>query len=631
MENINFIEGIDIEIKGKEFSFFDLIKISKDSDKISFKNCIFDKIKEGIESDAKRLYFEECSFRGLEKIITGNTFCVFNNCKFELEGNILTSLKDMWERDEEDRNLCGAVFLACKISSKTEKELYISETGAFAVMIECELPTEDKTQVIWSKKMLDTVNYYYYNNNVHIYGSDECAQKLSEQSRKAYNIWNLLSGEDEWDPSGVRDEYIDYKKEIFFVKLTRNISCIGGMEKSVISLSGYPLTVQNNVMICEEGGIKIIPKASDILRNEKIFYVIGENDSEESVYKVLRVTSENGLIAECLVEVLPSMIEPPKFINTPIVDIRDGRAYIEYKFDTSDKKDMSDIRWYRVDNKDRSYFNEVNFALKSNEKDCRKIAVSQDDSPCYNIQLTYADVGKRLKVNVKPRHNRSKYGASLNVESRIIRSADIKAENISIVFENSVLETTYDIEPGYLTAKGSWEYKKLEGVKSKGLVASDNICGLYYQSDRKVSDIKLLAMLSIGKNIPSGFADVGDYEEIYIKYDAFSNSGYGIRYELEDKETNQISFRLFKYEDNIINPISDSFYGNFFSGDIDIEMEIIDNVFKVTISYLKDYKTRYETLYALVVPNKYGGVGIKHASSEKVSGISIKYIEFNYV
>ncbi len=631
MKNINFIEGIDIEIKGKEFSFFDLIKISEGSDKVYFNNCIFNDITNGIDSSAKRIYFEECTFKGMGKVISGNTFCVFNNCKFELEGNILTSIKDMWEEENDVENsLYGAVFLACKIVFD-KKEFYISETGAFVAMIDCELPSDEETQIIWSKEMLDTVSYYYSNNNVYICASEECAYELSKQSRKAYNIWNLLSGEDGWDPSGIRNEYVSYKKEIFFIKMTRNISCIGGVEKSIIALNGYPMAVQNNVSICEGEGMKVIPKTSDIVKNEKLFYIIGENDSDESVYKILKVISENGLICECLVEVLPSMIEPPKFITTPKVEIRDGRAYVEYEFDVNDKKDLSDIRWYRVDNKDRSYFDVVNFALKSNEKDCRKIAISQDDNPCYSIQLTNADIGKRLKVNVKPRHNRSKYGASLNVESRIIRSADVKAENVSINFENTVLETVYDIEPGYLTVKGNWEYKKLEGVKTKGLVACDNICGLYYQCDKKVSNIKLLAILNISKDITSGFVDVGDYEEIYIKYDALSSTGYGLRYELEDKVSQKIGLRLFKYEDEIISPISDIMYGEFFSGEVEIEMETIDNVFKVTISYMKDKKTKYETLYATIENNRYGGIGVKHASSSAVSGISIRCIEFKYV
>lgn len=227
----------------------------------------------------------------------------------------------------------------------------------------------------------------------------------------------------------------------------------------------------------------------------------------------------------------------PKFLSTPKLVIANGYIRVQYEIDIPEELDATEISWYRVDNIDRSMMTRETEKV-SNEKDCRKIAVSRFNIPNLKMMLTRADVGKHIKVNIKPKCINCTQGMGLNLTSRIITIEDIFDDSFASDFTKMVINNRYEYEQEYWTAKGKFEFiqDELTLVSKEGNL-------LFY--DSKYSSPMFTELII--KNNPEKLY-------LYINFDFETGNGYAAK--LEQNYNSQMEFSLVKFVDNVEEELS---------------------------------------------------------------------------
>lgn len=631
----NVIQGslVLLVVDGNYISFMDkifpenlFIQIEEKSNAILFDDCKFSGKDGLINNKGKRILFNECDFVGGKAFIENAGYAVYNKCSFSVNDSVSVLFPSSEYNNKFDK-LVLTVVIDSKIQSNiSNSEIFITDKDDNITMINTKISVDEKSSIIWTKEMVGSNVFAYYNCD-YIFGSEECGYEISEKGKFAFNIWNLLRYNDQWDPLNLKDIYESHENEVFFMKINKDISFTPNGEEKIMKLTYYPSRcILKYKYICEDN---IFIKEKFIKDNIVYLELKGENNSEDSIISFASFVSENELKTDNVLEIKPSIIEPPKFLTTPIVEIRNGRAYIEYEIDLDGREDQSDISWYRVDNIDRTHLVAIKEYTRSNERDCRKIAVSRK-SPCKEITLTPFDIGKHLKVNIKPKHNRSNIGASLNVMSRIIMATDVKLENIVINVENHVLNPYYKLEPGYGTTTGIWFYKKLLNSKYYGMVTESNSSGFYFMGDNQKGDMTVFVVLDIENPNGEGFNVEGEFQEIYIKYDVNHKCGFGLRYECISVEDHKVGFSLYKYDGLKSLPISDMIVGRYLLSGIEIKIDVVKNQIISTIT-VPDKENEDLVLKSFIEENDNNGTGIKHnVVSLNNNRISIRHMEIKY-
>lgn len=618
------IDGKDITIRNLTFGENVAIVISELSDRIFFDNCIFKCTVAGVENNGTRVLFKSCSFEFSETAITSTGYEIFTGCTFKATGNEASILSAFRNENFLNRLNYTVIIDSDIYAWGSEKLIFINEGDTSVTAINLRINNEN-VHAAWTKDMANENTFAYY-NCPGISGINECGYEIDKEQLEIYSISNLLTGADKWEPFDIKEEGLNRQEHVYYINADKNVQFTAGKEEACITLYYYPPYIKPEYSFKASGRIRVEEKEAK--EGSICFSVTGENDNEEPEYGFVSFETGKGVRTECVVEIKPSVIEPPRFISTPEIVIKSGRAVISYELDLNGREDLSEISWYRIDNVDRTKLAALRGFVRSNEKDCRKTAISRN-RPCREIQLTPYDVGRHIKVNIKPRHIRSEAGAGLNVMSRIIMQSDIKSENIVINMENQVLDPYYKAESGYGTAAGIWLYKKLPSCRYYDMVTEANDCGYYFGSDIPKENMTIYTILDFENNNGEGFGRKGEYQEIYIKYDVNTKTGYGVRYECIDTVNHTAGIALYKYDGMMAQPISETITGSFLKSGMDIRLDIYKNVFTVQIP-VPDMDEPIK-LSSGITGNLYSGMGIvHHAVSVENNRIGIRHIEMSF-
>jgi len=608
------------------------IFIDENSDKITFTNSVFNNVN--IINDGKRVLFYQCEFNTANPVMGGTGFAVFYKCRFNIKGNFLS--KSIFKPDRKNR-LKGLVFLESEFFiDELIKTFYITRGNSMITLLNNKFNTSEETHVIWTEKDVEVKNFYYAQNtyqsneSLYIERSDEAAFEIAKEAIPSFNPYNMLRGEDEYDPLNIRNLYNEKDLDVFYIETERNKSVVSGEKDALLKMFAHPIDAKINFLVESSEDVSIKLKEYNREKHERNFSLNGINFSDELEYRYITFTMDNGLKAETLLEIKPSIIEPPRFLETPIITIENGEAYLDYELNLSGREDMSEISWYRVDKKDRSYFEDFKMTLKSNEMDCRKIAVSRNSKPCKKLKLSINDVGKHLKVNIKPKHIRSNAGSGLNIMSRIIKASDIIEDKIIYDFQNVVLGSNHEIENGYLTPKGIWKYDKLKSGSAYGMVPESEKCAFYYQDEKPVTNMSVYLKLAFENKNGALFSVEEDIFETYIKYNYKEKSGYGIRFTAVNPNKNKVALTLYKYDRGSAYPVSESMICSNILMDTEIFMEIQRNKLKVMV-ISENGKYQSETLMAEIGQSSFNGTGLYFSGTVKEGyRFSLKKIEIKY-
>ncbi len=380
-------------------------------------------------------------------------------------------------------------------------------------------------------------------------------------------------------------------------------------------------------------GISFYMRHSDGQSGRRVLHVSAVNPHETPMEGEVVVELDDGTKGQCSVTILPKLTMPPRFMKTPEIVFKDGKAVIDYVLpELGDSIDQSEISWYRVDKIDRSNFAYVNFGRVSNETDGRKVAVSKGGVPCKEIMLTSADVGKHIKVNIKPKHSDSEMGQGLNIISRIVKPTDVVSDRVVLNIRSVVVDREYNMEPGYFTVCGRMESaSSFINSNRPALITESMGCGIFYNYDKTAEDMTLVVVLEPEDDSGNGFTGPRQYADIYVKYDPVTSNGYALRIEGTAADDGQTVFCLYQIKNGNATPISNEYTSEAFKPGCEITLQVKSDVLNAFISYDNGEDFADLELRAKTRGNEYGGFGFKYMAETEVGHrVAIKYMEAEY-
>lgn len=462
VENITFGNYCNVDLEYKPNALFNRKKRSEtivqaqliicNSDRVVARNCRFiSRLNSCPFAGAKRALFHNCYFECTDDALCGTA--VYLNSRFTFfSGKPFYSTQGT-----------GAVFLNCDIHSLTQGKQYLTKVGSPVAMVDCRWTSEDPNLYIgWTQ---DPDGYLRcYQQNVTLNGKpllidaqrawttvDMTGKKVlnayklqtynsttralyvakGEQGREkgtVYNIYNLLRGNDDWDPTDQKRliKRIGKEKNIPTDELTNiPVDLLLSVRKATIESGVDSITIDSrclrfyakpnftvalgndatswSVQAQDSAFVKLTPCGN----GSCMVSGINNSDSTRTVH-LFAYNADYGLQAASVITVKPRYLDAPSFVQQPRItaDSVDqnsfhpvscfGKLSVEYLLRLNGRDDHSIVTWYRC--------------TDSNGSNAIPVATSRMNTPLTSYNLSAADVGYYIKVSVAPKHIRSRAG-----------------------------------------------------------------------------------------------------------------------------------------------------------------------------------------------------------------------------
>lgn len=587
----------------------------------------------------KRVLFDRCHFESTDDALCGTA--VYLNCSLDF----YSSKPFYWTRGT------GAIFLDCDINSFSSGNQFFTKANGQLALIDTRFSSKNNIYLGWNDNLpKETRNYQYQvslNNNPILIERNRPAStidminlavlnayKFNYNGKTIYNTYNLLCGNDNWDPMQIKDVVFAAENE----------------HQQKYNLLPVQLSVGPSQISLETNKNKILLKATVNrfgnyeLKGEKITWsvddenksivslkpnedgsqceVIPNNLNNEVKTVVITAKTTAGLEGASVVYVAPPKLESPKFIETPQFSKIDNQIInVQYKLDSS-LKDETQISWYRC----------------SDDKGNKpiEIAISRNNIPFVSYPLSVADVGYYIMATISPKNIRSDAGKTFTIiTKKPISEKEITGNKNLLVtnFKNSSTKNQLEIISGFWTfkpikkeetdkTKDAWYYGEgVDGANNQfGLLQTGRSAMLFYTPiEKKYTDMKLQLNVTPFKTAGQGFSVADLYMDVLIKFDGKTMNGYALRFIRTTKYHDAVDCVLLEYKNGIPVEISEPITTNGFKGKYSINLEIVSNRLIVksattnpelinnTVS--KDIHPEV-LLKASIKPNDWGGFGI---------------------
>lgn len=562
---------------------------------------------------AERCLYAGCHFESTDDSLNGHA--VYVDCNFDFYAN----------RPLYDTRGSGAVFLNCLFHGKlaansVEKTQYFTKEGGQVTAVDCQY--EDalgNDRLEWTKYPLPGLKCYQYGVSCHgkplLIGSESGAEtvllegrplcgayRLEEDGKVIYNTYNLLRGEDDWDPLGVKQAALRAGREAVPTCLrisTDSQEIVSGetaahikgealffygkkAEDTAISYyvedrdrSYVRLTDHGDGTCTVEGSKEFDPETAGFMRKVRVCAV-----------------TEEGLEAAVELTLYPHLQEAPTFRKLPTVERTHRGTYrvsYELALDMFSEEpfngtaegcceDCSVISWYCCPGGEQE--GAVPVAVSRGEP-LREF----DPAEYFAADDRREAEGHAIMAVVEPRHGRSKKGegasAQSSIKSGIEGSEDGAAsgrKHLVTDFAHFPTRVQAEILPGFWTVDaccpkdaadvGKWEdcggaepWKYGEtGNGSVGFGLYQNVRGarlLYTPVDGRYGDMSLYLKLDPAKTAGQGFGSAGQYMDICIKFDTKTLSGYGLRILRKKEAADGVWFLPVQYENGETHLLSE--------------------------------------------------------------------------
>jgi hypothetical protein len=488
------------------------------------------------------------------------------------------------------------------------------------------------------------------------------SRELSDEEVKAFNPWNLLRAApngpaDDWDPANVRAKYEMHGNDVFRMavigKSTGEIPGAGpftspavsptvrtGAPGATIGASVSPLRAQNTPITWSADSNLVTLSAT----TGSSVVVTGNNTTNKAEYTVVKAKAANGFYVSVHVNVEPAFVDPPAFSKKPVVDAPvGGKVNVNYSLDLAGKEDQSLITWYQCAD-----------ALCASP---RKVAVSRGSLPLKGYSLTAGDVGKYLRVIIRPKHNISDPGEEVvATASKPITASDVKTTTINPSFRNFVETENTSYENDEWTVIGTWTSSVAEYlVNGYGLRVSNppNMAqnpaaftgrapnphaALLYQNDAKVGDMQVKVVMTPEKTAGQGFGIAGSPDDdernqradIYFKYAPRTKTGYSLRFWRTIQSAEKCMFQLYKIDNGVGTPLnSQQQLSGVFKPNTTITISVTGS--KVTVKGSNSTDGETLSLEGTLTPNSFGGAGVYWSGSVPVGNSNVySQLEITY-
>ncbi len=595
-----------------------------DGDKHYYYNCKFVSLLDTSYNGAKRSLYDNCYVQGTNDFIMGGTTQVYYNCTIKALANHIIG------GGIENAVFINTTFLEEKDGSSATN-FCKGETPI--TLINCTIPSTGTT-MSWMPTLPSQYKFYYYNllydngEPGYINGNESCAIELTEEQAQAYNLWNLLKGDDEWDPVGARAEYEALGDLPYRVTVSPSSDSVTTNEGSVtFTATVTPSAASEIVEWSCEGDIEIAADGNTVT-------VTGTNTSKENTTATVKATISNGLYEIGTITVVPETEQPPEFTREPSINpIENQVISLDYELDLGERTDTSLITWYRCDD--------------AQGTNALVVADTKYDVPCTEYTLSRGDVGKYIMVTIAPKNELSDEGELTTLfTSEPIGEDEILTDNVytdflhvpthppfiteeeltavddeGVAYRNYLLDSIPDTQPGKWNFIGNWYYNYGVGDASEimGIITGTRYCRLIYPQEGQFGNMKLTFEIYPEKTNNTGFGGIGQYEDVLIKYDPDTQTGYGVRYERTADDAKSSFVTLYKYENGEATAISETVQTTALRAKCTLVLSYIDGVLSVHMESTKNTDSVVD-LTAELEDNGFGGVSVYHTGTVSAGG-----------
>lgn len=618
-------------------------------------------------SGAKRILFQDCHMESTDDALCSTG--VYLNCTLDFYGQ-----KPFYNSDRGGAIFLGSRFRVCH----EEPRQYFCKSQNPLSIINCSYEVTQPTYAGWTHTPADWLRCYQYNVTMngqpYIIGADKPyttitldQQKMlaayyltGENGNAIYNIYNLLCGEDGWDPLGQRAEIeaIGRRHKRDYTQIATNLSL--NEREAVLRTGGEALTLTatlsrhcnyplNNRPIrwqVEPGYERFVLLSST--KGATCTVMPANYDDEPQTFTLIASTDE-GHEAAIELTVYPNLIAPPTLTQQPEILLSgQGVAEVNYSLDLGEREDLSIVTWYRAKRKDGKDAVPVAvspaYQLSPNYKPATGDLVTRLDTPTLSYGLTQDDIGYYLVVGVAPKHIRSEAGKEVRVvTARRIRKEDVQQiHSIDRTFATFPPMNQPKIAAGWWTVdsfkpadtkaygwqpnpeKPAWRFgESINGARGTGLYQIQKGARLLYTptAERK-GDMEVTLYCDPAKTAGQGFGSAtGQYMDLYIQFDTKSLTGYALRVERTTKYSNAVDFTLVRYNKGIVTPLTEPISSPCFRTGCTLQLKIEGNKFTahVNSTTVLPLETRHlpqeVDLEATITPLPYGGTGLLYTGS----------------
>jgi hypothetical protein len=556
--------------------------ISCDGDKIVARNTRFiSRLNLCPFVGGKRVLFDRCHFESTDDALCATG--VYLNCTFDFY-----SSKPFYATTGT-----GAILLNCDIRALTRGDQFFTKGGGQVAVIDTRIKSETVTYIGWRDVTTGTMCNYQYNVTFNgaplLIGKKDPdhtvditdmpllgAYRFVFKGEVVYNTYNLLCGNDDWDPMGIKNIVVSAEKQdgkkLTLIPTQLLISPLKGSietKKNDIKLTAKIFRFSN----CDFKGETVkwsvnreFESLVDLIPSEDgtSCQVVPHNLNDETIGITVSASTTSGLQAASVLSVAPSKLEPPKFISQPkIRENNNGKLVVNYKLDMK-FVDQSLVTWYRC--------------TDANGGNAIEVAVSRLNKPMLEYEISEGDIGYFIMVTVTPKHLRCKEGIPFSaVMEKPVTAEDVKADKniLHTDFTNVSLKNQTKIIQGFFTMcsiespanyqgmsaggdRDAWYYGEgTDGAAGQqGLLQGRSARLLYTPVGNDFGDMKLSMTVAPSKTAGQGFSVAHLYMDVLIKFDTKTMTGYALRFIRTTKYSDAVDCIFIKYNNGLVEEIS---------------------------------------------------------------------------
>ncbi len=612
---------------------------------------------------AKRILFDRCYFESTDDALCGTG--VYLDCRFTF-----FSSKPFYSTQGT-----GAIFLNCDFDVLTLKRQYLTKVGSPVAIVDSRFHSSSTPLYLgWTQDPTDDLRCYQYNvtlNGQPVRINEDkpaCtvdmtgkpvleAYRVEYKGKVMYNTYNLLRGNDGWDPMGIKEQIFGIEKETG--RFLTNIPTYARIVPHAMSIESGGTTAKLQAVSKRFGNIdktnpafkwSIAPADGSLVQlageASGKCEVTGINKQDETKKVVVNVVDTYGVESASVITVAPAYLEAPAFTSLPTIRrVAKGKLDVNYALALEGRKDESLITWYRC--KDAM------------GKGAVAVVVSRLCRPETTYELSSADVGYYLMASVAPKHLRCHPGKlEVAITPAPITAKEVVKQQIYYTdFQNFPNNRQPEVIPGFWTIDGykpldlseydwevptgeTWYYGTgLDGMKGTGLIQNTKGARLLYTPvQAKTGDMTVTLNVDPGKTAGQGFGSAtGQYLELYIKYDTRTLTGYGLRIVRTTKYDNAVDFILMKYENGVATEISEPVAGICYRTDCTITLKAqgktlaahVDTGTELPDPVNPELK-KVVDIRADIKPNAFGGTGVQHTGSTGANATMLHWLKMEW-
>lgn len=606
------------------------------ADKWVFKNCRFVSFLNLLAGRAHREFFDNCFFQCTDDAIGSGDVTVYRNCTFNYYAN----------HPSPGGSTIIQAYLGCHFvgklrDAKANSTIFYAKRNAAFPTIDGVF-TGNISRLEWTDKLNDDVRQYVYHNTLHgkpvviSAAHPEMSVNLTKASLlpfkvgAEYNIYNLLREDDDWDPAGQKTKLAAYANLPYRLQLRAANVKIKTEESTTVSYTIYPQRVKAATVL--KWSVSDPKTLSLTLNNDGTVKVTGHNTGETDKKAYVKAQTSGGIVGVTYIEVAANPLPAPTLTNKfKIGKPVNGSISVNYALNLGKRADQSLISWYR--------------ATLADGSDSIPVAVSRLSRPLKSYPLTKGDIGYYLVARLEPKHATSVIGSPVTAISRKIIPTDVLSKNVHTNFQNMAVQRSTAIRDGWWTLDtyhpadlgseftwlpgtgNGWNYGTgYDGTADRqGLTtAARGARILYAQTTGVYGDMAVTVKMSPEKRAGQGFGSAtGQYAEVYIKFDAKTLTGYGLRIQRTPDYGEGVKCTLYKFVNGVGTPISKAIFSSAFVPGCIVKLRAIGNQLtaNVTTTTPQQQIQKEEGLVhvvnisAAIDKNTFGGAGLQHTGT----------------